>query len=165
MKLSFSILFTKYGAFLGGLRKRHNIGYIAIFSLIIFCGCVTKEAVKSNTEDVLRERITDYWNYKMKEEFDKSYAYEDPFFRKQVNLVNYIRRFRTDIVKWKSAAVKEIKLAGDSAEVDMILRTKVRLPQIKTVEHDSLTKEKWVKVDGVWYHVPEGFKNAKGSTN
>jgi len=32
-----------------------------------------------------------------------------------------------------------------------------------TGEHDSLLKEKWVKVDDVWYHVPSEIrKDVKG---
>jgi hypothetical protein len=132
--------------------------YIAIFSLIIFQGCVTKEAVKNVPDEViLRERVKTYWEYKINQEFDKSYEFEAPIYRKKVNLVNYIRGFNINLVRWNGAMIDNIKVESDSAMIDMNLRVKVNLPGIKTNEYNSLIKEKWVKVDGMWYHIPAEF--------
>lgn len=129
----------------------------AFFFLIIFSGCSIKDAVKSGSdEEILRDRVMAFWDHKIKEEFDKSYEYEHPLYRKKTGMVQYIGSFNTYVVKWYSAKVDGIHMEGTTALVDLTVRTKVTLPQIKTSEVDSLLSEKWVKVDDVWYHVPGG---------
>jgi hypothetical protein len=127
-----------------------------IFLLTIFSGCVTKEAVKNvSDEEVLRERVIAYWNHKIREEFDKSYEYEYPLYRKQVSLVKYIKGFKTDVIRWKAVNVKDININDDEAIVGMYINIDVKVPGIRRIERDSLVKEKWVRVEGIWYHVPE----------
>ena len=130
---------------------------IAFFFLIIFSGCSIKDGVKSGSSDEeLRDRIMAFWDHKMKEEFDKSYEYEIPVYRKNTRMVQYIGSFNTDVIKWTSVKVEGIRVEGASALVDLIVRTKVTLPGIRANEADSPLYEKWVKVDNVWYHVPGG---------
>ena len=128
---------------------------IVFFCLIIFAGCSIKDTVKSvSDEEILRDRVMAYWNDKINQDFDKSYGYEHPLYRKQVNMANYIRGFNTEVVQWTAAKVEEIKMDGPSARVGLKITVKVRLPRIKTGEDDSWIKEDWRKVDDVWYHVP-----------
>lgn len=135
---------------------RYIIRKNIIFFLIIFSGCVTKEAIKDvSDEEVLRERVMAYWNHKIKQEFDKSYEYEEPFYRKKVNLVKYIKGFRTDLLRWQAAEIREMDVKGDEAIVKLGLKIDVKIPRIKRLESDSLVTEKWVRVEGIWYHVPE----------
>lgn len=134
--------------------------YIAvIFCLIIFTGCATKEAVKSlPDEEVLRERIVAYWNHKVKQEFDKSYEYEDPYFRKKINMVNYIKSFHTGKSEWAGAKVEGLKIEGDSAIVDMKVMLKVVVSSSRNIKQDVPIEERWAKADGIWYHVPKKSK-------
>jgi hypothetical protein len=129
---------------------------IVFFPLIIFSGCSIKDGVKSGSsdEEILRDRVVTFWDHKIKGEFDKSYGYELPLFRKKTQMVEYIGSFNPYVVQWHSAKVDKIKVEGTSASVEMTIRTEVRLPKIRTSERDSLLTEKWVKVDDVWYHVP-----------
>lgn len=132
---------------------------VAIFCLIIFTGCATKEAVRSlPDEEVLRERIVAYWNHKVKQEFDKSYEYEDPYFRGKINMVNYIKSFHTGKSEWSGAKIEGLKIEGDSAIVDMKVMLKVVVSSSRNVEQDVPIEEKWVKADGIWYHVPKKSK-------
>jgi len=128
---------------------------ILFFCLIIFAGCSIKDTVKNGSgEEALRERVAMYWGHKIKEELDKSYVYEDPYYRNKVSMVNYIKEYNTRVVKWLSASTQSVNIKDDTALVDVKLRVRVRPPQMKATEYDSLLQEKWVKVDGIWYHVP-----------
>jgi len=139
------------------VKKVEHLSLTIIFFLIIFSGCATKEAVKVSDEEVLKERVMAYWNLKMHEEFDKSYQYELPLYRKNVTMVSYIKGFNTRVVKWLGASIDNVKRQDDTAMIDLNVKVKVNVPGLKDPGHDSLIKEKWVKVEGIWYHVPEGF--------
>jgi len=150
------------------LRKHditfERVAFTFIFFLIIFSGCAKKEAIKSvSDEEVLRGRVTAYWNHKVKEEFDRSYEYEDPLYRKKVGLVNYIKSFNTERAGWTNSAVEGLKIENESAIVDMKLRVRIVVKPSKNLEQDVLLKEKWVKVDGIWYHVPQQFMERRST--
>jgi hypothetical protein len=132
---------------------------IVIFLLIIFSGCATNVAVKKTAdEELLKERVMAYWNYKIKNEFDKSYEYEYPLFRKQVSMINYMKSFgTTGRAEWSGAEIGRIDVQGDNATVDTKIMMKIAVSSSKNFEHEGFIKEKWVKVDEVWYHVPRKF--------
>jgi hypothetical protein len=128
---------------------------MAFFSLIIFAGCSIKETTKNGPDGGdLRERVATYWQLKVNEDFMKSYEYEAPYYRKQTTMINYLRGINTDVVKYLAATPRDIKLDADSAVVDVELRVRVKLPQIKSDEHSTVIKEKWVRSEGMWYHIP-----------
>jgi hypothetical protein len=126
-----------------------------ILFLIILSGCATNSVKKASGETGLRERVMAYWNYKINEEFDKSYGYEEPSYRKNVNLTSYIGSIHSAALKWKSVEIKAIKKQAETADVDMKVRVQLILPQFESrreVQMDAQLTDRWVKVDGAWYH-------------
>lgn len=109
----------------------------------------------------MRERVASYWQLKVKEDFIKSYEYEVPYYRKNTNMIDYLKGINTYVVKYLSAMPGEIKWDVDVAVVDVKLRVRVKPPQMKSEEYDSIIKEKWIKSDGMWYHVP-GVIDSRG---
>ena len=105
-----------------------------------------------------------YWGYICRQQFDKAYEFEYPVYRKKYTLMDYIRRFRPD-VKWKSAAIENIEIKNDTAMMKVKVDTEVkmavsRLPKRIEIKEQVVLNEKWIKVDGVWYHVPQSFNGA-----
>jgi hypothetical protein len=138
--------------------------FLTILALIIFCSCGTKESVKKNNdEDVLRERVIAYWNHKIKGEFDESYNYEEPFYRKKISRIRYIQSYGAARGEWLNAAIRDLKIEDESAKVAVNLRVKLIAAYLKGSDINAVLNEKWVKVDGIWYHVPE--KSQAGVAN
>lgn len=163
----FSIFLQAKEVALKRCRKLLELNYVVklavIFSLLIFSGCATKEAVKNLTdEDQLKERVMAYWSYKVNQEFDKSYEYEAPFFRNTTSLVKYIRSFKSGRLEWKGAEVKSLKIDGSSAIIDLKISIRLDLGPSSKIEHEVPLKEKWVRVDGTWYNVPQKFREQTG---
>lgn len=129
----------------------------AILSLIIFSGCAKKEAIKSATdEEVLRERVMAYWNHRMKQELDKSYEYEDPIYKKKVSLVHYIKRLGVDPVKLIEVKIKGVRLEDATASVDLDTRIELKAPGAPGPFAVNMErKDRWGRIEGVWYHVTD----------
>lgn len=137
------------------LRLYIVTSFILILSLIIYSGCAKKETIKSGTdEEVLRERVMAYWNYRVKQEFDKSYEFEDPIYRKKVSLVSYIKRFGFDPAKMMGVNIKGVQMEDSAAQLDLKAKIEVRAPGAPrplTVDMDR--KDRWGRIEGIWYHV------------
>ena len=128
---------------------------VAILLLVFLAGCVTTKAKHNiSDEEGLRERVVSYWDYRIKGDLDKSYGYEDPLYRKAVTLVQYIRR-SNDIIDVKAVKVGKVALENDTAQVDLDMQVEVHAPGARPLKTQIQRKEKWGKVDGIWYHVIE----------
>jgi hypothetical protein len=143
------------------LYRRAGFLAVSLFFLIIFFGCSIKETVKTKSdEDILRDRIMTYWGYKVDQRFDKSYDFEYPVYKKEVSIVDYIKGFHSTM-KWTKAEIMTVAKQDETAEVTLTVDTKVNMimPKIpKPVEYDAKglqLKERWVKIDDIWYHVPK----------
>jgi hypothetical protein len=127
--------------------------------LIILTGCAKRNSIKTESqEDVLRKRITEFWNHRVNLELDKCYYYEYPLLRKKISLVQYIKSFNIDVVKWKKYSIKSIRIFDkENAEVKLDLVVSVKMPSIARFDDATSVTEKWVTVDGIWYHVAKRF--------
>jgi len=128
--------------------------FLVIFSLLISTGCA-KNAIKNvSDEEVLRERVMTYWNYKVNEEFDKSYEFEDPFFRKTHTMVNYIRGYSgSGRAKWAGVRIQGISIQDDAAKVSLMIKLGIIIGSSPKVSPESMVEDKWIKLDGIWYHI------------
>lgn len=129
---------------------------VLFFGLTILSGCVTKEGVNNYSgagEEVLRNRAMAYWNHRINDELDKSYDYEDPFYRKKIGMVNYIKNFSNNAAKWKAANIIDMNMTGDTASLNVNMKVSLNAHLIRGGEIDTVIADNWVKMEGVWYHV------------
>jgi hypothetical protein len=133
--------------------------FIVFFCLIILSGCAKKNAIRQvSEEEALRTRIEEFWNFRKKLELDKCYYYEYPLLRKKISLVQYIKSFNTELIQWKEFDIRDITIFDrNTAEVKLNIIVLVKMPMVKRFEDETEVTEKWINVDGTWYHVSEKF--------
>lgn len=138
---------------LKGFRRETAIWIVAL-GLIISNGCATKDAVKKvSHKEALRERVVAYWGFRSRGEYDKSYAFESPVYRKRITLVQYIKRSGNPMVKYRGFEVVKVdKIDEDHAEVRVKVNGEYRVPGARPFVHDMFVNEQWVRLEGQWYH-------------
>jgi len=144
-----------------GIPASSRISWLLVMVLAIMVLSCQGAGVRKNTDEreALKKRVTEYWGYKIKREFDRAYQMELPLYRKTVSMVRYIKRFRSTL-RWKEIEIEGIDLKGDRADVRLKVRQKALVPGIPAregIEFTNAVKERWIKEDGVWYHVPRKF--------
>jgi hypothetical protein len=137
---------------------------LTVACLVIFWGCAavveTREepetAVTKGVEDQenrVKTRVHEYWGYKIKRDFEKSYLYESPEYRKEVKLVDYLKSFGPG-VEWLGA------------EVDRVVRYRWTMVSAGPKEGiTSTSTEKWKDVNGTWYHLRKARKTVNTPKN
>jgi hypothetical protein len=118
--------------------------------------------VKKDEKAKLRDRINEYWQYRIKEDVERAYQCEVPAFREKVSILEYLNRFK--LVKYLDAEVQEIEVKGREASSKLKLTYSVLLKAISEKKLSKLEEETWVKVKGTWYHLPEGFEMKKSDS-
>lgn|GEM_PF-6601050 len=136
--------------------------FFVIFLLIIFLGCAKKEAIRVQAPngEGLKERVMAYCGYLANQEFDKAYSMEYPLYKKNVSLTQYIRKHTNSMMAYEGCEVSGLQEDGDDATVDLQMKVSVRVPGAKAFQHSKAMSEKWVRINGEWYHVAAEKKNA-----
>jgi hypothetical protein len=99
----------------------------------------------------LQERVTKYWEARIKGDIDQTYALEVPgSFEKPA----YQQKLLKSPVVFSAYIIQSIKENGDQAEVE--LRMEYILPGLSRPASSTMV-DTWVKVRGRWYHkLPAG---------
>jgi hypothetical protein len=113
--------------------------------------------------ETLEKRVNQFWEARVKGDFDEAYRYERiSQTLKGYSKQEYIKHAFSGGVTLQSFKIKDIKLIDDdTAEVYLEVVFKLNPTggiDIKTpIQADS--KDKWVKIDGQWYHVIVWIEN------
>lgn len=124
--------------------------YFLMVGLVLgFISC----AASANREKTLTERVSKYWEHKIKGDFDKSYLYEVPEYRKEVTASDYAKSFGSG-VSWLGVRVDRVEVKGNEGIVYVAVRYVWNMvPYMPKDGIKSLAREKWKLVDGRWYHL------------
>ena len=102
---------------------------------------------------IVANRAQEYWDHKIKGDFEAAYQYEDPDFRKNVRLGDYLRSIGSG-AKWLEAKVGNVAIDGEAAKVEMKIRYAIILgPYFPKEGIERDISSYWRLVDGIWYHV------------
>lgn len=128
--------------------------------LFLLSHCSTKGQIqKVDEREVLRKRASEYWQYQIDGKIDLAYQHEAPLYREQFPISNYIGRFR--LITYTEANVNDVKISGGEAKVNVTVKYKLMARQFKKIDTVKAIEENWVRIDHVWYHLPEGFEMTK----
>lgn len=97
----------------------------------------------SSTPQKLLTRVAEYWHYRLYNDYEHAYEYELPYQRYLVPL----KAYRGLIDGYgKNAKIEIISIKFPNPYTAIVQR------RIKTSKAILFSKDKWVNVDGEWYH-------------
>lgn len=138
---------------------RLRLHIFCIITLFIVSSCASAQP-KGNTESSLKERVTAYWQHKIKREFEKSYLFESPEIREKINLTDYIKVFSGPGV-WKKATISSVAIEGSFATVHVEINYIIVGVYCPEEGLTSTIREYWQLEDGIWYHLSKHLIKAK----
>ena len=103
---------------------------------------------------LLRERATEFWTAFVKEDYEKIFNMQDPFFRAKKDIHAYISTLGR--IKYHKFEIKDIKVEGNIAKVEMSLVYSVPSYKFKKVsftvpETEQEIETTWIYVYDNWY--------------
>ena len=87
------------------------------FATLLSCKALTSQ----KTEENLKKRAAEYWDLKLKQQFEKAFAYELPDSMKDVTLTIYLTSIGRG-VDWLGAEPESVSMEGDKGTVTMKIR-------------------------------------------
>lgn len=126
--------------------------------MVFFCSAIWlfsvagASATPQDQQELLTQRVNEYWGLKIKRDFEKSYLYESPEYRKNVPLSKYLTSIGPGI-EWLSVKVEKVLVEKDLATVHVKIAYRWSMVPVKSKEgFTGTTSEEWRMVDGIWYH-------------
>ena len=132
------------------------MGVLLVLAFILL-QCAPGHRVVEKEEDVLKRRVHEYWNYRIRGQSDKSYSYEHPGYKEKVPLAQYIGQFSRSPVKWEAFEILEAWRTGEEGYVKFKGSYRYLAPDIRKGTFERTIEERWVKEDGTWFRLPQGF--------
>jgi len=131
--------------------------FLGLFALFFLTHCTAKSAVIKEVDQrqLLKARAIEYWELMINinpKNAERIYQYEAPSFREKVSFPEYIQRFK--IYKYVEADIKEVEAEGNNGKVGVVSTYVAGLPKISHKRMLRTEDEKWVRVEGIWCHIP-----------
>ena len=135
--------------------KKKILTLILVFSIasgIIQC-TPKSQILKEDDEANLRTRAREYWDYRIKSQWDKSYLYESPDYREKTSVVRYINQNGRSIIKYEGFDILEVWTTGNEGHVKVNTKYRYLIPQSKKAAFERVIEEEWIKNNGQWYRL------------
>lgn len=111
---------------------------LAVFSFALEINFANGVLMPSN----LKNRFISYWSFRANKEFYKTYKFELPYL-KYIHPKEEYEDFFADAPRIKRISIKNISCKNNICYIGMVL---------SIYKNKVYYKDKWIKVDNVWYH-------------
>lgn len=126
---------------------------------VVDASAEASDSVKVSTDPAapLERRATDRWKLLIAKDGARAYGYLTPGYRAKKSEREYVDWVNARPVTWVSAAYQEYQCdSKESCKVYLFLTLETTLRGVSGTQQTFATvEERWLKIDGVWYHLPE----------
>jgi hypothetical protein len=116
----------------------------------------------ANDDAVLQQRSTERWNLLIAHKAEKAYDYLSPGTRSTESREKYTADMNNRPVHWQSVSYVDRK-CDDADACTLQLQAAYSVNMSARMGHDvqstTLVWERWIRVDGQWYYLPERSVN------
>jgi hypothetical protein len=145
-------------------RARRAAPLPAAFALaLLLAGCQAAGGTKSSADNAPPEvRAIERWKLLIAGDTAKAYEYLSPGVRSTKPQPAYAAEMAARPIRWETVELHEPKPVCETADACLVkvlvtYSVDVPLPNVGRVTSPSVQEEKWIELDGVWYHVPADF--------
>ncbi len=127
----------------------------AFFAAVVQSGCAT--STPQSAEAAVLERAQERLDLVLQEDYAAAYEYLSPGYRSGVTLRAYQRELLTRPVRWTSARAVASECSEDVCKLRIAIEFEVyaAVPGMTRFKSPGAVEERWLRVDGQWYLVPE----------
>ena len=116
------------------------------------CGAVKKDEDAS----VIKEKSVARWNMLIAHQAEKAYDFLSPGYRQTKDREAYAKEMNGRGVHWSKVAYGSQDCDAQVCHVRLVVDYSLHMPgPAGTVNTSSPLTETWVKLDGIWYYLPD----------
>ena len=141
-------------------RKLNFVQFCTLLLPLALAACAPGPAVKGGKDDaaVLEKRSIERWNLLIAHKAEKAYDYLTPGTRSTESREKYAADMNNRPVHWQSVSYVDRKCDDADActlQLQAAFSVNMSARMGKDVQSTTLVWERWIRVDGKWYYLPE----------
>lgn len=136
---------------------------------ILSAGCATTSGAggtrKTAMPKAVEDRAVKRWELLIAHKAEEAYNYLTPGFRQTKTRDQYALEMNNRPVAWKTVHLLDKKCEEDTCNLRFEIEFSVRMGAAMTgpVSSFSMIEERWLKIDGKWFYLPQNPAKAAGS--
>ena len=143
------------------LRGRWAGWTVAVVTVAALLGS-SQTAPESPSAESLKQRVTAFWEARIKGDEATAYQYEAYAHTGTMTLTQYIQK-RSPALKYMAYTIDTIQEQENEAQVTVKLQYQMSIPGMVDLPLSMPIKERWVRIDNTWYRNLESEKPDKGN--
>ena len=110
----------------------------------------------ASPEAAIERRAVERWNLLIANDFNAAYEYLTPGFRSSRTVGAYSSGLKPAILTWKGIEWRSVHCeTPDSCLAKLLLVYEVKMPGAGPAPGMTEIEERWVRLRGNWYHLPD----------
>ena len=128
-----------------------------LVALAALAGCAGLAGGGATPEERVLERAQQRWDLVLAGDIEGAYQFLSPGQRSAFSLENYQFKLAQARVRWLSAEAQGATCGEEvcTARIEVGIRLVSPAPGVRNFEIDRPVEERWVKVNGEWWFVPD----------
>ncbi len=135
--------------------------FVIFLTIITLAGCAgmerrhfVEDLGSPEKEELLRQRVEEFWSAFLKRDYKRVYEIFDPFFRARRSFQSYMNI--AGIIRYHEFEIKDIKIEGNVAKVKMrvvysVPKMKFKHLEFKVPKTSREFEETWLYIYDNWY--------------
>ena len=145
------------------LRGRWAGWTVAVVTVAALLGS-SQTAPESQPAESLRQRVTAFWEARIKGDELTAYQYEAYAYTGEMTATQYIQK-RSPALKYMAYTIDTIQEQQNEALVTVKLQYKMSIPGMVDLPMAMPIKERWVRIDNTWYRNLESENLTRGTVS
>ncbi len=123
---------------------------VALVAVVAVLGS-SQTAPESSPAESLRQRVTAFWEARIKGDEVSAYQYESYAYTGEMTVTQYVQA-RSPMLKYMTYTIDTIQQQDQEAQVTVNVQSRMDIPGMVEVPLASIIRETWVRLDdGQWY--------------
>jgi hypothetical protein len=133
------------------MRRLFHPGMTMLALLLagVLSGCT-----RGSNETPPEQRALERWNFLIAHQADKAYDYLTPGYRETVTREKYANLMNHRPTQWKGVSYTRKECEADRCSIYLAVSYEQPMGGGNPVSAVSPQKETWLRLGGVWYHLP-----------
>ncbi len=135
--------------------KHAAVWWILALILFVMQGCA--EFTPENSEEVVRQRVSERWAALIAGKLETAYTFETPEYRELYTFDDY-RKTIHGVGSWQKVDVEDVMCTQDKCVASIRIYVRINFGMgFEAVESDARAKENWIhhSTSGQWYHISD----------
>ena len=141
------------------MKVHQSVTPFLFLGFLVGCAASGPVVPTMTPQEVISGHAEERWSYLIERKPDLAWSFLTPGYRATHDAADYARNMGNRPVMWQKAEVQDVtcddEVVSCAVSVRITYRIRSSLPGVGEIESSANVQERWLKLEGNWYMLPE----------